>query len=76
VERVPFLLHPPSGLVVVYFLDDSHSDYRVVLIYISFMAKNTEHFFMNLLAIGTSFENYLANSFAHLLIGLFYSFGA
>jgi hypothetical protein len=46
------------------------------LICISFMAKNTEHFFMNLLAIGTSFENYLANSFAHLLIGLFYSFGA
>jgi hypothetical protein len=34
------------------------------------MAKNIEHYFMYSLAICTSFENCLFNSFAHLLIGL------
>jgi hypothetical protein len=43
----------------------------VILVYIPFMAKDAEHFFMYLLAICiSSLESYLLNSFAHLLIGL------
>jgi hypothetical protein len=44
----------------------------VILICISFMGKDVEHFFMNLLAIyNSSPENSLFSLFAHLLIGLF-----
>jgi hypothetical protein len=43
---------------------------RIVLTCTAFMGKNALHFFMYLLAICTSFENYLLNSSAHLLIGL------
>jgi hypothetical protein len=55
-----------SGLVC--FLDEGHSGVRKnlsVLISISFIAEDVEHFFMHLLAICT----------AHLLIGLFGFFG-
>jgi hypothetical protein len=41
---------------------------NVILIFISFKAKDVEHFFMYLLDICTSFDNC---SFAYLLIGLF-----
>jgi hypothetical protein len=64
---------PPTPLAfVVCFLYDSHSDCgeNVILIYISFMAKAVEHFFMYLLVICTSSEKGLFNSLAHLLIGL------
>jgi hypothetical protein len=46
----------------------------VTLIGISYMSKDDEYFFMYFLAIYTSFENCLFNSFAHL-IGLFVLFG-
>jgi hypothetical protein len=44
-----------------------------ILIFISFTAKNVEHFFMYLLAIcSSSFENYLFNLFGYILIRLFF----
>jgi hypothetical protein len=45
--------------------------WNVVLIYISLIAKDAEHFFMYLLAICISFENSLLSSSAYLFIGLF-----
>jgi hypothetical protein len=42
---------------------------NVVLICISFMARDVEHFFMCFLAIWTSFVNTLFSSFAHFFIG-------
>jgi hypothetical protein len=41
-----------------------------VLICISFLARDVEHFFVSLLVICALFENCLFNSFTHLLIGL------
>jgi hypothetical protein len=58
-------------------LDDCHLtgvrwNLSVVLIYISFMAREVEHCFIPLLALSiSSSENCLCNSFAHLLTGLF-----
>jgi hypothetical protein len=46
-------------------------NFSVILICISFMAKEAEHFFMYLLAICTSSENCLFNLLTHLLIGFF-----
>jgi hypothetical protein len=43
----------------------------VILICISLMAKDAEHFFMYLLTICTSFEKCLYNSFTHLVMELF-----
>jgi hypothetical protein len=49
----------------------------VVLIYISFMARDGEHFFISFLAIGTSsFEKVLFSSVAHFFIGSFVFWGA
>jgi hypothetical protein len=62
---------------LVCFLDDGHSDWGETKSQYSFFflhffrAKDVEHFFMCLLAIYTSFESYLFNSFFHLLIELF-----
>jgi hypothetical protein len=51
-------------------------DLSVVLICISFMVRDHEHFFMCLLAIWTSsFERTVFGSFAHFFIGSL-SFGA
>jgi hypothetical protein len=63
------------SFVAVWILDDSHSDWgemklNIVLICVSLMARNIEHFFMYLLVICTSFDNFLFTSFAHLLLGL------
>jgi hypothetical protein len=43
-------------------------DLRVVLICISFMARDAEHFFICFLAICNSFEKALYSSFAHFFI--------
>jgi hypothetical protein len=73
-----FLSLVSSLAFVVCFLDDSHFDrvrwnLNVVLIFTSFMAKDVDHLFMYLLDICTSSsENCLFNSYAHLLIELFF----
>jgi hypothetical protein len=46
-------------------------NFSVVLIYISFTARDIEHFFIHALVIYSSSESYLFNSFAHLLVELF-----
>jgi hypothetical protein len=43
----------------------------IVLIFIFIVSEDSEHFFKYLLVICTFFENYLFNSFIHLLIRLF-----
>jgi hypothetical protein len=40
------------------------------MIFISFMSKDVECFFVYSFTICTSVENFLCNSFVHLLIGL------
>jgi hypothetical protein len=63
-------LHASSpAFVVVCIIDGSQSDWssnhNIVLICISFMVKDVEHFFVYLLIICiSSFENYLFSSFA------------
>jgi hypothetical protein len=69
-------LLPPSSHHPVCFLDKSHLTGMKwnldVVICIFYMDKDTEHFFMCLLAIYNSFQNCLSICpFVHLIIGLF-----
>jgi hypothetical protein len=74
--RVPFSLDPCQHLVVVLILmvailTGVRWNLSVVLICISFVARDGEHFFMCFLAIWTSsFEKVLLSSVAHFFIGL------
>jgi hypothetical protein len=72
--RVPFPLHPRQHLLVVVFLmlailTGGRWNLSVVLICISFMARDSEHFFMCFLAIWTSFEKVLFSSAANFFMG-------
>jgi hypothetical protein len=72
--RVPFALHPHQHLFVVFLmiaiLIGVRWNFSVVLICISFMARDGEHFFMCFFAIWIySFEKVLFSSVAHFLIG-------
>jgi hypothetical protein len=62
---------PQSILLKTAILVEVRWNLNVVFICISFIAENVDHFFMYLIAICTSFENCLYNSFTHLLTGLF-----
>jgi hypothetical protein len=72
--RVPFALHPPQHLLMVVFLmvailTGVRWNLSVVLICISFMARDGEHFFMCFLAIWiSSFEKVLFSSVVHFFI--------
>jgi general stress protein CsbA len=71
--RVPFSQHPCQYLLVVFLIITILTGVRwnlsVVLICISFMAKDGEHFFMCFLDICiSSFENVLFSSVAHSLL--------
>jgi hypothetical protein len=75
--RVPFPLQPHQHLLFFVFLmvailtEGYHQgSLSVVLICISFMARDGERFFMSFLAIWTSsFEKVLFSSLAHFFIG-------
>jgi hypothetical protein len=73
--RVPFSLHPRQHLLVVVFLMIAiltlvRWNLSVVLIYISFMARDGEHFFKCFFAVCIcSFEKVLFSSVAHFFIG-------
>jgi hypothetical protein len=73
--RVPFSLYSHQNLVVVVFLmitilTGVRWNLSVVLIYISLMTRDGEHFFMWFLAIWiSSFEKVLFRSVAHVFIG-------
>jgi hypothetical protein len=73
--RVPFSPHPHQHLLLLEFLmmavlTGVRWNFSVVLIRISFMVRDGEHFFMCFLAIWTSsFEKVLFSSVAHLFIG-------
>jgi general stress protein CsbA len=68
---VPFSPHPHQHMLVVLFLmvailTGVRWNLSVVLICISFMARDGEHFFMCFFAIGiSSFEKVLFSSVAH-----------
>jgi hypothetical protein len=72
--RVPFSWHPHQHLLLMVFLmivilTGVRWNLSVVLIFISFMARDGEHFFMCFLAIWiSSFEIVLFSSFAHFFI--------
>jgi hypothetical protein len=72
--RVLFFLQPRQHLLVVVFLMTAiltgvRWNLNVVLIWISFMTRDGEHFFMCVLAIWTSsFEKVLFSSVAHFLL--------
>jgi hypothetical protein len=73
--RVPFPPNPGQHLVLVVFfmiaiLTGVRQNFSVVLICISLMARNGEHFFMCFLAIlSSSFEKVLFSLVAHFFIG-------
>jgi len=76
-RSVPLSPHPHQHLLSPEFFNLSHSDWcgwnlRVVLICISLMTKDVEHFFMCFSAIRySSSENLLFSLVPHFLIGLF-----
>jgi hypothetical protein len=73
--RVPFFPHPLQhllfiGVLMVAILTRVRSNLNMVLVCISFIAKDVDHFFMCFLAIWTSFfEKALFSSFAYFFIG-------
>jgi hypothetical protein len=72
--RVSFSPHPHQHLLLVFLvmaiLTGVRQNLSVVLICISFMARDGEHFFMCFLTIWTSsFEKVLFSSGAHFFIG-------
>jgi hypothetical protein len=70
-----FPSHPCQQLLLLFLMTATLIGVRwnlsVVLICISFMAKNAEHFFTCLLAFVLLLKNCLFSSFAYLLSGLF-----
>jgi hypothetical protein len=72
--RFPFFPHPCQHLLVVVFLmtailTEVRWNLSVLLICISFIARDGEHFLMCFLAVWiSSFEKLLFSSFAHFLI--------
>jgi hypothetical protein len=72
--RIAFSPHPCQHLLIVFLMKAILTAVRwslsVVLICISFLARDDEHFFMCFLAIWiSSFEKFLFSSVAHFLIG-------
>jgi hypothetical protein len=71
--RVPFFPHPHQYLFFVFWkiaiLTGMRWNLNMVVIFISFVARDGEHFFVCFLAIQTlSFKKALFSSFAHFFI--------